>query len=134
MLTEVNGLDDLYALLQRLNPAELLYSEDIDLPEAMQKRKGVRRRPAWEFERTSAERVLCQQFGTKDLQSFGISEAPIALLAAGCLMQYVKDTQRSALLHIRALALERSQDHIVLDAATRRNLELTQTLNWPIRT
>ena len=129
LLTEVNGLDDLYALLQRLNPAELLYSEDIDLPEAMQKRKGVRRRPAWEFERTSAERVLCQQFGTKDLQSFGISEAPIALLAAGCLMQYVKDTQRSALPHIRALALERSQDHIVLDAATRRNLELTQTLN-----
>ncbi len=129
LLTEVNGLDDLYALLQRLNPAELLYSEDIDLPEAMQKRKGVRRRPAWEFERTSAERVLCQQFGTKDLQSFGISEAPIALLAAGCLMQYVKDTQRSALPHIRAVALERSQDHIVLDAATRRNLELTQTLN-----
>ncbi|WP_333609087.1 DNA mismatch repair protein MutS, partial [Arsukibacterium sp.] len=81
------------------------------------------------FELASAKRLLCQQFGTKDLLSFGVEEAPVALMAAGCLMQYVKDTQRASLPHIRAIALERAEDYIVLDAATRRNLELTQNLS-----
>lgn len=129
LLTQVEQLDDLYGVLQRLNPAELLYSEDHQFPETVIQRKGSRRRPVWEFEIKTAERALCQQFGTRDLQSFGVGDAPVALMAAGCLMQYVKDTQRSALPHIRAVALERSQDYIVLDAATRRNLELTQRLN-----
>ncbi|RVU41629.1 DNA mismatch repair protein MutS [Rheinheimera riviphila] len=129
LLTQVSQLDDLYGVLQRLNPAELLYSEDHQLPDNIIKGKGARRRPLWEFDLASSERALCQQFGTRDLQSFGVSDAPVALMAAGCLMQYVKDTQRSALPHLRSIALERSQDHIVLDAATRRNLELTQRLN-----
>jgi DNA mismatch repair protein MutS len=129
LLTQVSQLDDLYGVLQRLNPAELLYSEDHQLPENIIKSKGARRRPLWEFDFASSERALCQQFGTRDLQSFGVNDAPVALMAAGCLMQYVKDTQRSALPHLRSIALERSQDHIVLDAATRRNLELTQRLN-----
>jgi len=129
LLTQVSQLDDLYGVLQRLNPAELLYSEEHQLPDSIIQRKGARRRPIWEFDLASSERALCQQFGTRDLQSFGVNEAPVALMAAGCLMQYVKDTQRSALPHLRSIALERSQDHIVLDAATRRNLELTQRLN-----
>lgn len=129
LLTQVSQLDDLYGVLQRLNPAELLYSEDHQLPDNIIKGKGARRRPLWEFDLASSERALCQQFGTRDLQSFGVTDAPVALMAAGCLMQYVKDTQRSALPHLRSIALERSQDHIVLDAATRRNLELTQRLN-----
>ncbi len=129
LLTQVAQLDDLYGVLQRLNPAELLYSEDHQLPDSIIKGKGARRRPLWEFDLASSERLLCQQFGTRDLQSFGVNDAPVALMAAGCLMQYVKDTQRSSLPHLRAIALERSQDHIVLDAATRRNLELTQRLN-----
>ncbi len=129
LLTQVSQLDDLYGVLQRLNPAELLYSEDHQLPDNIIKGKGARRRPLWEFDLASSERALCQQFGTRDLQSFGVSDAPVALMAAGCLMQYVKDTQRSALPHLRSIALERSQDHIVLAAATRRNLELTQRLN-----
>ena len=129
LLTQVSQLDDLYGVLQRLNPAELLYSEDHQLPDNIIKSKGARRRPLWEFDLASSERALCQQFGTRDLQSFGVNDAPVALMAAGCLMQYVKDTQRSALPHLRSIALERSQDHIVLDAATRRNLELTQRLN-----
>lgn len=129
LLTQVSQLDDLYGVLQRLNPAELLYSEDHQLPDNIIKAKGARRRPIWEFDLASSERALCQQFGTRDLQSFGVNDAPVALMAAGCLMQYVKDTQRSALPHLRSIALERSQDHIVLDAATRRNLELTQRLN-----
>ncbi|WP_215395607.1 DNA mismatch repair protein MutS [Rheinheimera oceanensis] len=128
LLNQVDNIDDLAALLQRLNPAELLYPEDFADSYLIEKRKGVRRRPVWEFELATAKRLLCQQFATKDLLSFGVDEAPVALMAAGCVMQYVKDTQRAALPHIRAVALERSQDNIVLDAATRRNLELTQNL------
>jgi DNA mismatch repair protein MutS len=128
LLNQVDNSDDLAALLQRLNPAELLYPEDFSDSYLVEKRKGARRRPEWEFELASAKRSLCQQFATKDLLSFGVEDAPVALMAAGCVMQYVKDTQRTALPHIHAIALERSQDNIVLDAATRRNLELTQNL------
>ena len=128
LLNQVDNSDDLAALLQRLNPAELLYPEDFTDLYLVEKRKGARRRPMWEFEQATAKRLLCQQFATKDLLSFGVEDAPVALMAAGCVMQYVKDTQRAALPHIRAIALERSQDNIVLDAATRRNLELTQNL------
>ncbi|GGW65423.1 DNA mismatch repair protein MutS [Alishewanella tabrizica] len=128
LLNQVTHLDDLAALLQRLNPAELLYPEDFN-QSTITSGKGARRRPVWEFDLASAERTLCQQFGTRDLRSFGVSEAPVALMAAGCLMQYVNDTQRAQLPHIRSIALERPEDYIVLDAATRRNLELTSTLS-----
>lgn len=128
LLNQVNNADDLAALLQRLNPAELLYPEDFS-QSALTERKGARRRPIWEFDLASAERLLCQQFETRDLQSFGVKDAPVALMAAGCLMQYVNDTQRAQLPHIRSIALERPEDYIVLDAATRRNLELTSTLS-----
>jgi DNA mismatch repair protein MutS len=129
VIYQVQHIDDLLALIQRLSPAELLYCEDQPLPESILQRKGIRRRPIWEFEPGLAERLLCQQFNTRDLRSFGVLEAPIALIAAGCLFQYVKDTQRTQLPHIRGIALEADHDHIVLDAATRRNLELTQGLN-----
>jgi len=129
LLNQVENAEDLSALLQRLNPSELLYPEDFPALQLTEQRKGSRRRPVWEFELTTARQLLCQQFGTRDLLSFGVEDAPVALMAAGCLMQYVKDTQRAQLPHIRAVSLERAQDNIILDAATRRNLELTQTLS-----
>ncbi|MGI5309385.1 DNA mismatch repair protein MutS [Rheinheimera sp. WS51] len=128
LLNQVDNVDDLAALIQRLNPAELLYPEDFTAVELFEKRKGARRRPIWEFDLATAKSLLCQQFGTKDLLSFAVEDAPVALMAAGCVMQYVNDTQRAHLPHIRAIGLERSEDNIVLDAATRRNLELTQNL------
>ncbi|MFR3707563.1 MAG: hypothetical protein ACLTXH_08170 [Enterobacter hormaechei] len=57
-----------------------------------------------------------------------VENAPRGLCAAGCLLQYVKDTQRTALPHIRSITMERQQDSIIMDAATRRNLEITQNL------
>ncbi|KKO44101.1 DNA mismatch repair protein MutS [Arsukibacterium ikkense] len=129
LINQVANSSDLAALLQRLNPAEILYPELFSNPALCQARKGARRRPEWEFELATAKRLLCQQFGTKDLISFGVDDAPVALMAAGCLMQYLKDTQRASLPHIRAIALERAEDYIVLDAATRRNLELTHNLS-----
>ncbi|TCL06616.1 DNA mismatch repair protein MutS [Sodalis ligni] len=116
------------AELQRTNPAELLYPETFSEMGLIEHRRGLRRRPIWEFELETARQQLNLQFGTRDLNGFGIERAVRALRAAGCLLQYAKDTQRTSLPHIRAVTLERQQDGIVMDAATRRNLELTQNL------
>lgn len=128
LLSEVDNEDDLRAELQRTRPAELLYPEDFALP-LLAERKGSRRRPQWEFDLDTARRTLCQQFGTQDLRGFGVEAATLGLAAAGCLLQYLKDTQRTALPHIRSIALEAQNDAVVLDAATRRNLELTHSLS-----
>ncbi|GKX63135.1 DNA mismatch repair protein MutS [Pragia fontium] len=117
------------AEIQRTNPAELLYPEDLQAMDLIDQRHGLRRRPIWEFELDTARQQLNLQFGTRDLNGFGVEKAERALRAAGCLLQYVKDTQRTSLPHIRGLTLERQQDGIILDAATRRNLELTLNLS-----
>ncbi len=120
--------ETLSAELQRLNPAELLYSENFPDLTQLGQRRGMRRRPAWEFEFNTAYHLLCHQFGTQDLRGFGVEEEKIALQAAGALLQYVKDTQRTALPHIQGMRLEKSEQMVVMDAATRRNLELTSNL------
>ncbi len=127
-INQFTGREALQAELQRLNPVELLYPESFAFLDCLGQRKGLRRRPEWEFELGTARHLLCQQFGTRDLVGFGVEQATSALCAAGCLMQYVKDTQRTALPHIRSLRLEQPEQMVVLDAATRRNLELTQNL------
>ncbi len=128
LINQFEHVADLAATLTRLQPAELLYPEDFSQMQILNGFKGIRRRPNWEFDLDTCERVLVQQFQTKDLQGFGITKAPVAICAAGCLMQYVKDTQRTALPHIRSITLESIDSTIILDSATRRNLELTQNL------
>jgi len=120
--------EQLQAELQRLSPSELLYPESFSSMSIIDKYKGIRRRPDWEFDLATAEVTLNQQFETKELTGFGISDYPLGIIAAGCLFQYVKDTQRSALPHIRNIIAESTQVGVILDAATRRNLELTQNL------
>ena len=115
--------------LERLAPAEILLEEDSSLPDQLNLRGGVTRRPAWHFDRNSAEQQLTKQFGTRDLGGFGCQDQPLAVGAAGCLLQYVEETQFSALPHIRGLRVERRDEHIVIDAATRRNLELVHSLS-----
>ena len=90
--------------------------------------KGLRRRPIWEFELSTAISELNRQFGTKDLHAFGVKKSPLGLAAAGCLLQYAKETQRASLPHIQSISVIQNNDNIQLDAATRRNLELTQNL------
>ncbi|TPH19332.1 DNA mismatch repair protein MutS [Litorilituus lipolyticus] len=128
VITEPESNEQLLAELQRLSPAELLYSESFSTPEIISQHKGLRRRPEWEFDLDTAVNLLNKQFNTKELNGFGVTEYPLGIAAAGCLLAYVKDTQRSALPHIRAIVCESSQNGVVLDAATRRNLELTQNL------
>ena len=126
---QVSGTESLLSELTRVNPVELLISEDFSHHVLLNNRSGVRRRPIWEFDLTTATRSLNQQFQTHDLAGFGCQDMPLAISAAGCLLQYAKDTQRTALPHIRALHVESREDSVVLDAATRRNLELVTNLN-----
>ena len=128
VLTEPTTKEQLQAELQRLSPAELLYPETFQEVELINSYKGLRRRPEWEFDLDTANKLLNEQFGTKELTGFGVSDKPTGLMAAGCLLQYVKDSQRSALPHIRAIISETAAKGVILDAATRRNLELTQNL------
>lgn len=128
LLTEPCDSDTMAAELQRTNPAELLYAEDFTDTALIEGRRGLRRRPLWEFEVDTARQQLNLQFGTRDLTGFGVEKAERGLCAAGCLLQYVKDTQRTALPHIRSITMERPQDGIIMDAATRRNLEITVNL------
>ncbi|CNH95225.1 DNA mismatch repair protein MutS [Yersinia kristensenii] len=128
-VAEPADLETMAAELQRTHPAELLYPENFEPMSLIENRHGLRRRPLWEFELETAKQQLNLQFGTRDLIGFGVEQSHQALRAAGCLLQYVKDTQRTSLPHIRGLTMERQQDGIVMDAATRRNLELTQNLS-----
>ena len=124
---EVATIDAVLSELQRLDPAEVLIHDEIDQPDILS-RSGVRRRPPWEFEQETAGRLLTQQFNTKDLEGFGCAHLDVAICAAGCLLQYAKETQRTALPHIRSLLHERREDSVILDAATRRNLEIDTNL------
>ncbi|WP_018954463.1 DNA mismatch repair protein MutS [Thioalkalivibrio sulfidiphilus] len=123
---EVEGVEALTGELERLNPAELLLPEGQSLPGT--KRPGTRLRAVWHFEAEAARILLTRHFGTRDLAGFGCEGLALASGAAGALLQYVQDTQMSALPHINGLGVERREDGIILDAATRRNLELTQNL------
>ncbi|WP_114787814.1 DNA mismatch repair protein MutS [Vibrio tetraodonis] len=128
-LTEPQTEEAMAAELQRTSPKELLFPEDFAPVELMASRNGNRRRPIWEFELDTAKQQLNQQFGTRDLVGFGVENAALGLCAAGCLIQYVKDTQRTALPHIRSLTYDQQNSSVILDAATRRNLEITQNLS-----
>jgi DNA mismatch repair protein MutS len=127
-LLQLSTIEELDNELQRLNPVEVLVSEDLINIKALDLRSGVRRRPPWEFEIDSAQRLLNQQFGTRDLSGFGCDHLPVGISAAGCLLQYAKDTQRNALPHIRSISAENREDSVALDAASRRNLELDTNL------
>ncbi|WGE48395.1 DNA mismatch repair protein MutS [Actinobacillus equuli] len=128
LITELPNKEALAAELQRLQPAEILYAEDFSAAEILNNYKGLRRRPVWEFELVTAINLLNRQFGTQSLAGFGVEKAVVALCAAGCVLHYAQETQRTALPHINSIHLAQNSDTILLDAATRRNLELTQNL------
>ncbi|AOV16364.1 DNA mismatch repair protein MutS [Acidihalobacter aeolianus] len=126
----VSLLDDDEALLselERLHPAELLVPEGQGLPGP--ERRGLTRYPPWHFDPETAHTQLTRQFGTRDLSGYGCAGMPDAVGAAGALLQYAGDTQRTALPHITGLVVERRDEAIILDAATRQNLELERNLS-----
>jgi len=121
---EIKGWENLLAELERINPVELLIPDDWPQGLPAEKRPGARRRAPWDFDRDTARKSLCQQFATQDLKGFGCDKLTLAIGAAGCLLTYAKETQRTALPHLRSLRHERMDDTVILDAASRRNLEL----------
>lgn len=128
LVTEVENDEALGAELQRLSPAELLVPEDASLP-PLGDHVAIRRLPQWQFDEESARQALNRQFQTRDLSGFGCDELSLAVSAAGCLLDYVKDTQRNELPHLVSISHERQSDTVILDAATRRNLEIDRNIH-----
>ena len=128
-MTEVADGDAVTAELERLRPAELIVDEDQADGDRFGESVRLTRRPPWHFELDSAKRLLSAQFGTRDLTGFGCEPFPRGIAAAGALLQYVADTQKSALPHLQSIRVERREDAVVMDGPTRRNLELERSLS-----
>jgi DNA mismatch repair protein MutS len=125
-LADAQALD---AEIERLRPAELLAPDDVPRPAGPRAaERSWRLRPPWHFELDSATRALTEQFHTRDLSGFGCTDKPLAIAAAGALLSYVRETQKAALPHLRALATEERDGGLLMDPATRRNLELDESL------
>jgi len=114
--------------LERLRPAEVLIAESAGAALQGEGSYATRRLPEWKFDLESATRALCRQFNTHDLTAFGLTELPAATCAAGALIEYARATQGNAIAHVTALAVENTSAYIALDPATRRNLEISETL------
>ncbi len=138
METDCNSL---VSELERLKPAEILLPEALELAgigSMLASRKiGLKRLPAWQFDVEAGVRHLSSQFGTHDLSGFGCEGLHTSLGAASALLDYARLTQGNAfegvtqkkgLAHIHTLRVERSNVHVRLDAATRRNLEISETI------
>ncbi len=128
-ITELESKQSLQAEIERLQLAECLISEDDRPPAWLADRPGLRRRSPWHFDEETSRRLLCRQFNTRDLSGFDCEDLSVGLRAAGCLMQYVADTQKTAVPHIRGLRRELHGDALIMDASTRRNLELEISLS-----
>ncbi|MGH8041309.1 MAG: DNA mismatch repair protein MutS [Rudaea sp.] len=124
LLSEAANAEALASELARLAPAETLVSDGVEWPAFVIELPGLRKRAPWHFDAETAQRQLCSFFKTRDLSGFGCEHLPLAIAAAGCLLGYVEETQKSTLPHLSGLAIENADETIALDAATRRNLEL----------
>ncbi len=118
--------------IERLRPAEILAPENIDSTILEAGKAPVRRVALWHFEFDTARRNLCAQFGTHDLTGFGAEQMNIAVGAANALLDYVKTTQGAVIAHVLALTVEQSGVWVRMDPATRRNLEITETLRGEV--
>ncbi|MDH3327409.1 MAG: DNA mismatch repair protein MutS [Gammaproteobacteria bacterium] len=126
---EMSNQDAVLSELERLRPAELLVSETLDKQLLPQNFNGLKNQSPWLYDSENAYHLLTKQFNTHDLNAFGCTDLTIAIGAAGCLLEYVKDTQKTALPHIQGLHTERREDTVIMDASTRRNLEIEHNLS-----
>jgi DNA mismatch repair protein MutS len=120
--------EQLASQLERLRPAELLLTDTEEFEAPVGTVIAIRRLPPWRFEYDAALRVLTKQFGTSDLSGFGCEGMRPAIGAAGALLDYCRSTQPCELAHITGLRVERESAYLRLDAISRRNLEITETL------
>jgi len=126
---ELAGSAALEAELERLRPAELLAPDGAPPPAAAHApERSWRLRAPWHFDTESATRALTEQFHTRDLAGFGCAGKPLAIGAAGALLAYVRETQKAALPHLLSITTEEHDGALIMDPATRRNLELDESL------
>ncbi len=114
--------------LERLSPAEILLPEGAAMEALEACPAAIKQLPPWQFDRDSAMRALTQQFETRDLSGFGAADLTAAIGAAGALLEYARTTQGTAMAHVRSLVVEQDRLYLRMDPATRRNLELTETI------
>ncbi len=119
----------LEAELARLLPAEVLIADEDGWPACVLDSRGLRRRPPWRFDADSGRRALLAQFGVQDLSAFGLDDAPLAIAAAAALLGYLEETQKQQLPQLVAIRREHGHDAIVMNAATRRHLEIEQRMD-----
>ncbi|MDZ7841523.1 MAG: DNA mismatch repair protein MutS [Gammaproteobacteria bacterium] len=115
--------EGLHAELERLKPAEVLVAED-RMDEFSLSGYACRTLPDWQFDADRAGQILTEQFGLHDLTSLGAERDDAAIVAAGAVLQYARDTQQHALPHITRLQIEPDHRFVQIDSASRRNLEI----------
>ena len=127
---ELDNLAALEAEVERLRPAEILAPDGAQpgFSRSLTEERPWRTRAPWHFELDSATRALTEQFHTRDLAGFGCADKPLAIAAAGALLAYVRETQKSALPHLLSITTEERDAALIMDPATRRNLELDESI------
>jgi DNA mismatch repair protein MutS len=113
--------------LERLRPSEVLIAEDTEWPD-LNGHAASKRLPPYQFDTESARRALARQFETLDLSGFGAADHPVAVAAAGALLEYARTTQGTAIAHVKSLVVEHAGAYVRMDPATRRNLEISETI------
>ena len=129
-LTSNTTAEHLVDELARIHPAECIFAEGNT---ALQNAIGhldtmLTERPSWTFAEDECEKLLLSHFGTKTLEGFNLEQGTPAITAAGALLEYVQETQRSAIPHINQIEPYERGDRLLIDEATRRSLELTRTI------
>lgn len=126
---QFDNVEQLDAELQRMNPAEILVAEQSVLQFSSAFAKRSQAVANWYFDFDVAHELMCRQFQTKDLVAFGCQDFPLAVSAAGALLQYAKDMQYTALPHINSFSIAQKSDFLIIDAASRQNLEIEKNLS-----
>lgn len=120
--------DQLISELERLQPAEILAPEACQSVHGLTEHWIIKHLPPWQFDQKNAVLSLTRHFNTQDLSGFGCDDLPTALCAANALLEYTRLTQGSAAIHVTSLQSEHDSAYVRMNAATRRNLEISETI------
>ncbi|MDR7416863.1 MAG: DNA mismatch repair protein MutS [Armatimonadota bacterium] len=127
-ILELPGAEGIWEEVVRREIRELLYPEGESLPPFSESACALTPYPAWRFDPEIARQALCEQFQVQGLEGFGCAEVPVATCAAGALVQYLRETQRSELRHLHRLQVDLRGETLFLDPGAIRSLELLDPL------
>ncbi len=111
----------------RIAPAEIITADSYSLETAST--AAMSKTADWHFDLKESQTQLAQFFGVDSLRAFGVEDVPNALCAAGALLRYVERTQNQSLSHIQSISQDHSNEYVVLDPVSRKNLEITETIS-----